>query len=302
MSYKLGQFVWAILMLIGRKASRLALRSGSIGGRAYTYLVTETPDPELETLVLLHGFTGSKDSWLALVKQLRGHFNVLVIDLPGHGGSHFDPAQDFYKQSVSIIDDMLWFHKSDRVHLLGASIGASVACAYAESSPQRVHTLIMVGPAGVPVEKASEFYAEVDQGRNPYWIHTRQAWKHLLRLALKKPPPDFWPVSAYLFGDYMRRQSTYRLIWDQIIDEHQRIRPLDLVAVSALPCRKILVWGEAERTFHHATVGVLNEHLPELRVFRCEDGGHAVQCDQPKWLANLLRAEVTMPPRTPPLP
>ncbi len=302
MSYKLGQFIWAILMLMGRKASRLALKSGSVGGRSYTCLVSDEADSALETLVLLHGFTGSKDYWLPLIKQLKGRFNVLVIDLPGHGGSHFDPAQDFYEQAVRIIDDALWFHKSERVHLIGASVGAMVACRYAERNPQRVHTLVMIGPAGVPVCEPSEFYAEVDAGQNPFWIHTRQAWRHLLSLALRTPPPDFWPVSAFLFGDYMKRQSTYRLIWDQIVDEHRRFRPLDFTAVSALPCRKMLVWGEAERTFHRSTVEVLSEHLPELRIFRCDKSGHAVHYDQPKWLAELLCAEVIMPPRTPPLP
>ncbi len=40
-----------------------------------------------DPVVLLHGFTGSKDSWRDLREQLRPNRRVISIDLPGHGGT-----------------------------------------------------------------------------------------------------------------------------------------------------------------------------------------------------------------------
>jgi len=37
------------------------------------------------TIILLHGFLESLDIWDAFSDQLSAHFNVLSIDLPGHG-------------------------------------------------------------------------------------------------------------------------------------------------------------------------------------------------------------------------
>ena len=38
-------------------------------------------------MVLLHGFTGAKDSWLDLREELRRRYRVIAVDLPGHGGT-----------------------------------------------------------------------------------------------------------------------------------------------------------------------------------------------------------------------
>src|SRR5208282_1051592 len=40
-----------------------------------------------DPVVLLHGFTGSKESWRDLREQLRPNRRVVSIDLPGHGGT-----------------------------------------------------------------------------------------------------------------------------------------------------------------------------------------------------------------------
>ena len=38
-------------------------------------------------LVLVHGFTGSKENWLPLMRELAREHRVLAVDLPGWGES-----------------------------------------------------------------------------------------------------------------------------------------------------------------------------------------------------------------------
>lgn len=38
-----------------------------------------------DAILLLHGFTGSSATWTKLVSTLETTFQVIAIDLPGHG-------------------------------------------------------------------------------------------------------------------------------------------------------------------------------------------------------------------------
>src|SRR5712691_4498039 len=44
-------------------------------------------------LVLLHGIGGSRHAWDPVIPALAEHFDVLAIDLPGHGDSEPVPPQ-----------------------------------------------------------------------------------------------------------------------------------------------------------------------------------------------------------------
>ena len=47
------------------------------------------------TLLFLHGFTSNKESWVRVVMGLPRQWRILVLDMPGHGESSFDPTQDY---------------------------------------------------------------------------------------------------------------------------------------------------------------------------------------------------------------
>ena len=40
-----------------------------------------------ETLILLHGFTGSRENWQPFIDTLAEQYQVVTVDLPGHGGN-----------------------------------------------------------------------------------------------------------------------------------------------------------------------------------------------------------------------
>ena len=44
------------------------------------------------TLLFLHGFTSNKESWVRVTQNLPSTWRILVLDMPGHGESSFDPS------------------------------------------------------------------------------------------------------------------------------------------------------------------------------------------------------------------
>jgi 3-oxoadipate enol-lactonase len=101
-----------------------------------------------ETFVLLHGFAESSVAWYAWVPQLARRYRVVRPDLRGFGRSTVpdDPAEfpwsvgGFADDVVALLDALAL----DRVHLVGARVGAPVAMQLAADHPRRVRSLSLV--------------------------------------------------------------------------------------------------------------------------------------------------------------
>jgi 2-succinyl-6-hydroxy-2,4-cyclohexadiene-1-carboxylate synthase len=96
-------------------------------------------------IVLLHGFTGSKDSWRLLLGGLAGSRRVLAVDLPGHGGTAAseDPAADSLGATADLIAQALASLGISRFSLLGYSLGGRIALGLALDHPRRVDRLLL---------------------------------------------------------------------------------------------------------------------------------------------------------------
>ena len=94
-------------------------------------------------LVLLHSLALSADMWIPIVSEFLAEFDVLAIDLRGHGRSTYD-GKDFSVEDmagdVRLVLDALDIKK---VHLLGLSMGGCVAINFAATNPTYVDRLVL---------------------------------------------------------------------------------------------------------------------------------------------------------------
>ena len=96
-------------------------------------------------LILLHGFTGSTETWDPLRGFFDGNHQAVAVDLPGHGRSS-DPADPRRYSLDSFADDLarlLDALQLDRIALLGYSMGGRAALQFILSHPDRVAALIL---------------------------------------------------------------------------------------------------------------------------------------------------------------
>lgn len=103
-------------------------------------------DPSLPTLVLLHGFLGTKADWLPLMPALSQHFHCICLDLPGHGDNQAEGSTeakldfDFCVENIVTRLDSL-NPSPDQFHLYGYSLGGRIALHLAKAYPQRLLSL-----------------------------------------------------------------------------------------------------------------------------------------------------------------
>ncbi len=96
-------------------------------------------------LVMIHGWAMHSGVWRDFATQLATHYQVICVDLPGHG--HSETVEPYLLQPVC--DALLSVLPKHPVYLLGWSLGATLAMAMAERYPNRVSRLIVL--AGNPL-------------------------------------------------------------------------------------------------------------------------------------------------------
>ena len=96
-------------------------------------------------LVLLHAFPLSSAMWAALVPELADVARLVLVDLPGLGGSPLpatgDPSLDVSAEGVLAVLDRL---DLPRAVLAGVSMGGYVAMALARRHPGRIAGLALI--------------------------------------------------------------------------------------------------------------------------------------------------------------
>jgi pimeloyl-ACP methyl ester carboxylesterase len=108
------------------------------------YKQNETSD----WLVMLHGLGGSSRIWYKQKRDLTKRFNVIFVDLHGHGKSKVNVEQfknhsfkDLSKDVLKILDE----NHIESAGFMGVSLGSIIARAISVNSPERVRFMILAG-------------------------------------------------------------------------------------------------------------------------------------------------------------
>ncbi len=100
-------------------------------------------------LVLLHGIGSGAASWVQQFEALGATRRVLAWDAPGYGASTpVAPASPSAADYADVLRGWLDALGIERCVLVGHSLGAIIAGAFAAAHPQRVAGLLLLSPAG----------------------------------------------------------------------------------------------------------------------------------------------------------
>lgn len=96
-------------------------------------------------VLLLHGFTGSRESWAGVEHVLLPHFRLLRVDLPGHGASPLpsQPGREGFFETLQALVHVLDEAGAEEVDVVGYSQGARVALGLAHHAGPRVGRVIL---------------------------------------------------------------------------------------------------------------------------------------------------------------
>lgn len=232
-----------------------------------------------ETLVLLHGFSGTRHAWEGVVGRLPAErYRALALDLPGHGSAAAHRWPITFDACVGAVLDQA----PDRFVLCGYSLGGRVALHVALAAPERVTKLLLIGAnPGIedPAERAARLAADERLAQRlesePYedWI---ESWRTQPLFA--EDPPE---VAERARAD-QRRNDPLALAAAMRGLSTGAMEPL-WARLGSLPMPVTLLAGERDEKF----LGLARRALPMLRdgSLRVLRGGHAGPLEDPAGVA-----------------
>lgn len=230
-------------------------------------------------MVLIHGLGSRGADYALLVRRLRRFTRrIIVPDLPGHGWSPNDaPGPDDMRAIlVEAIDDLL----PEPAYLVGNSMGGLVAVRLALHAPERVRALLLLSPAGAPLEEH-----QIAAIRSYFTLSTlTEANRFLDRLLAAKSRLRM--LMALGLPARLRRPAVRNIL--------ENIRNDDLLTVDevrSLSMPLFLFWGAADQILDGDQLAWYRRALPEHAVVVTPDGfGHSPFFDQPGLFVREVRA------------
>jgi pimeloyl-ACP methyl ester carboxylesterase len=114
-----------------------------------SYDIRRTDSPHNATLVLLHGWGGSKESWKNNIPTFSKYFNCVALDLPGFGESEEPNKPWDTLEYTNFVKEFIKVLKIQSPVIVGKSFGGRIAIMFASKWPKEVSRLILVSSAGL---------------------------------------------------------------------------------------------------------------------------------------------------------
>ncbi len=224
-----------------------------------------------EALVLLHGWGMNSAVWGGVAERLAENRRVILIDLPGHGGSPFASERSLREWA-----DACLAVAPERAVWIGWSLGAQVALQVALDQPERVQKLISL--AGTPrfVQGKSWPHAMEDKTLGQFATSLRKDHRKTLErfLALQVRGSD-------------EARTTLRTLKTRLMGKPDPqptaletglslLKNVDLREdLAALQMPTLWLYGERDTLVPAAAADLLLAILPQAEVYRIAGAAHA---------------------------
>ncbi|WP_339826882.1 alpha/beta fold hydrolase [uncultured Arenimonas sp.] len=238
-------------------------------------------------LVLVHGFTGSKENWLPLMRELSRSHRVIAVDLPGWGESDRLAGADYgpVAQAARLAAFIKALPQAPEL-VVGHSMGGQIVGLLAARHPETAPRIVLMSSAGVRYEE-NAFANAVLAGDNPFQVTNRAELKRYLGIVFADPPFVPWPASEAL----VRRRRADADFEQRVLDGIGR--GPDAFALEAelgnISAPTLLLWCREDKVIDISAAEVFARGLPDSRSVILSGCGHMPMMAQPRNVAEALR-------------
>ncbi len=125
---------------------------------------------EGEVLLLLHGFTGSHETWDLYVEELSADYRLIIPDLRGHGRST-NPSDVFtHKLSAQDMFGLMDALNIERFKAIGHSSGGMTLTHMATMDTTRIISMILISSTSFFPEECRAFQRQAHYETQEHWV------------------------------------------------------------------------------------------------------------------------------------
>ncbi len=250
---------------------------------------------EGQPLLLLHGFTGDHSAWQTVSPALREKNLLVMLDLPGHGGSDSPACATAWSMSSVAADlvGLLDALELPQVHLLGYSLGGRLALYLALHYPRRCASLTLESASpGIANQKermarqqSDKHLAEQIEARGISWFV--EYWQAL----------PMWASQANLPAEVLAAQRKQRLrchpagLAGSLRGLGTGAQPSLWESLPGMQMPTLLIVGALDSKFRRINAA-MSDAIPDARLAIIPGAGHNAHLEKPRQFAGLLAAHL----------
>lgn len=262
----------------------------NVGGHRWVYAHSDDAPVDEPIVVMLHGFTGSKENWYPLAARLGGKYRLLVPDLPGWGETERKPGGDygFSAQAQRVAAFISALSPGKPVVLLGHSMGGGIAALVAARYPRLVAKVALLDSAGVRFQE-NQFGLDVLAGKNPFEVSDAASLQRYIDTVFHRrqaKPWIPWPASRGLIAMRKRDAAFEQSVLDHIGRGPEQFVPGQEAVNIHQPA--LLLWGRQDAVIDPSAMALFAAKMPQARQLLVDDAGHMSLMEQPVTVANAV--------------
>jgi len=267
--------------------------------------------PPRPPVLFVHGLGGESLDWVDVAVQLKDFFDCTALDMPGFAHSPLpsdgDLSLDGFASTVAEVARTL----NRPVHLVGNSLGATIAVRVAAEHPELVASLTLVGPA-LPDLRPRLGSVQLLIGLTPLVgplivrtiINADPEWmaKRIYALCYGDPnavsPQRHARELATLrqrasleYSPKVYREALRATVMSYL--DHGPRRPWQQVALVGVPT--LLISGGRDRLVSPRVAARAKRTFPDVDVRRLPAAGHVAHLEDPAAVAAAMRAFLSRP-------
>ncbi|AXQ28132.1 alpha/beta fold hydrolase [Solimonas sp. K1W22B-7] len=273
---------WPLLREVQRLASGMSKRSMEVDGHRLVWM--EGGNARGEPVLLLHGFTSSKENWLLMLPFLMQRYRLYVLDLPAWGESQYIHGRPYTldRQAERVAE---WARRAIGVpaHVVGSSMGGAIAGLLAARHASQVASLTLMNAAGMHGENSSPFERGLAEGRNGLLASRLSEVIQLLENVIERNRATLpLALAPLMYSQFTRRRMLNLHLFAQMIKTPH-------VELAGVQVPTLVLWGEQDRILDVSSADAFLAVIPHAVVKKLRGVGHLPMVEVPGVTARRLR-------------
>lgn len=226
-------------------------------------------------LIMLHGWKQDVSTFHNVAEELKKHFTLYLIDLPGFGRSETPKKPFTVTDYAEVIREFIKSKKLLEPNLLGHSLGGRISIKLAAKYPEIINKLVLEDAAGIqpkqdPIKYLIYPLAKIIKAIIPSFFNLREK----LRKA----------VYNKLESDYINAGALKDTLTNILTEDQSNELP-------DIKNETLIIWGENDHLSETSTANarIMYKKIKNSRLVFLENSGHFPHIENPQMFLYFVR-------------
>ena len=257
------------------------------------YELTYNKEVAKPFLLCIHGFLSSSYCYRKFHTYLKGHYNILSVDLPPFGKSSKNQEVNYqYDHMVEWVYGLMNHLSISTFSIVGHSMGGQVALRMASNYPERIQHLFLLAPSAFMEKSALLIRILSLSMKAPTALQSflkHKGVREILSLCMY----DKTLISESIAKNY-REPYLHDDIYPCIINLiREREGDLQEKALNDITVPATVIWGEDDQVLPLELGYELIRYLPSSSLITIKKTGHLLPEEQPTFITNIIKQSST---------